>query len=253
MNKDTFYFSHDYNVRNDEKIKRLIRKHGYLGYGLFWAIVEDLYNNANALRLDCDGIAFELRVDSELIKSILLDFDLFVFDNDTFGSLSVERRLEERNAKSVKARESAIKRWNNANAMRTQCDGNAIKERKGKEIKGNNIKDIESFIEFRKFEFTKYPENFISRLASDFMVYAPIVYTTDKANDQYKDFVDILYQATTDSDWIMQISRDTDKSKVRNKLTEFINYCLTSQCFRTEKYMSHYEFQKHFVNKYLRK
>ena len=43
--KDTFYFPHDYNSRTDEKIKLLIRKHGIEGYGIFWAIVEDLYNN----------------------------------------------------------------------------------------------------------------------------------------------------------------------------------------------------------------
>jgi len=45
MPKDTYYFSHDYNCRNDEKIKRLLRKHGMCGYGIFWSIVEDLYNN----------------------------------------------------------------------------------------------------------------------------------------------------------------------------------------------------------------
>jgi len=139
MAKDTFYFSHDFNARSDDKIKMLIRKHGILGYGTYWAIIEDLYNNANALRLDCDGIAFDLRVDCEVVKSVLNDFDLFVFDGEIFGSISVERRLDERNSKSAKARDSANKRWgkikDDANALRTHCDGNAIKERKGKEIK----------------------------------------------------------------------------------------------------------------------
>lgn len=141
MAKDTFYFSHDYNVRYDEKIKLLIRKHGMLGYGIFWAIIEDLYNNANALRLDCEGIAFDLRTDESVVKSIIYDFDLFIIEDDFFGSLSVERRLNERQEKTSKARESALKRWgkkiDDANAMRTQCDGNAIKERKGKEKKEN--------------------------------------------------------------------------------------------------------------------
>ena len=139
MAKDTFYFSHDYNSRADEKIKMLIRKHGILGYGIFWAIIEDLYNNANALRTDYEGIAYDLRVDIKIVKSVINDFDLFIIKDDFFGSLSVQRRLEERRAKSKKASESANYRWSklkdNANAMRTQCDGNAIKERKGKEIK----------------------------------------------------------------------------------------------------------------------
>ena len=139
MAKDTFYFSHDYNTRNDEKIKFLIRKHGMQGYGIFWAIIEDLYNNANALRTDYDGIAYDLRVQSEVVKSIITDFDLFVFDGNCFGSLSVQNRIDERDSKSLKARENAHKRWdrsqNNANAMPLQCEGNAIKESKGKEIK----------------------------------------------------------------------------------------------------------------------
>ena len=140
MPKDTFYFSHDYNARNDEKIKRLIRKHGMIGYGIFWSIVEDLYNNANALRTDYDGIAYDLRSDSDVVASVVNDFDLFIFNGDFFGSNSVQKRLDQRNNKSESARKSASYRWDNANALQTQSEGNAKKERKGKEIKGKEIK-----------------------------------------------------------------------------------------------------------------
>ncbi|NBW19956.1 MAG: DUF4373 domain-containing protein, partial [Caulobacteraceae bacterium] len=155
--KETFYFTHDYNARQDPKIKNLIRKHGILGYGIFWAIVEDLYQNANALRLDCECIAFDLRTDCELVESIIKDFDLFVIKDGYFGSLSVQRRTDERDARSSKARISAFARWNkDANAMRTHSDRNAIKERKEKEIKEkenkiNNIanRQIEFFEELK--------------------------------------------------------------------------------------------------------
>jgi len=152
MSKDTFYFSHDYNSRNDEKIKFLIRKHGLLGYGLFWSIIEDLYNNANALRTDYEGIAYDYRIDVSIVTSVINDFDLFVFDAEHFGSLSVQKRIDERDSKSVKARESAHKRWTNANAMQSQCEGNAIKERKGKEINEKKVNKVniidEQFEEF---------------------------------------------------------------------------------------------------------
>lgn len=144
MSKDTFYFSHDYNVRNDIKIKKLINKHGFLGYGLFWAIIEDLYNNTNVLPMDYECIAFDLRTNPDVIKSIINDFDLFIIENDTFGSLSVERRLTERKEKSIKARESVLKRWNkdkkDTNVLQTNYDSNTIKERKGKEIKEKETK-----------------------------------------------------------------------------------------------------------------
>jgi hypothetical protein len=157
MSKDTFYFSHDYNSRNDEKIKFLLRKHGITGYGLFWAIIEDLYNNANALRTDYEGIAFDYRVECDIVKSIINDFDLFVFDGETFGSLSVQKRLDDRDSKSVKARESASKRWTNANAMQSQCESNAIKERKGKEIKEKKVnKGKEIIFPFTSEQFIKY-------------------------------------------------------------------------------------------------
>ena len=114
------------------------------GYGIFWAIVEDLYNNANALQTDYETIAFDLRVDTNVVQSIIEDFNLFTFDGEMLWSASVERRLIERNNKSEKARQSALSRWNkkpdDANAMRTHSDSNAIKERKGKEIKGDSIK-----------------------------------------------------------------------------------------------------------------
>jgi hypothetical protein len=153
MKKGTYYFSHDYNARNDDKIKALIRKHKMVGYGIYWAIIEDLYNNANALRMDCEGIAFDLRANVEVVKSVLNDFDLFIISDQIISSLSVKKRLEKRTEKSVKAKESALVRWGeNANALRPQSECNAIKERKGKEKKGN-IKQFEppTFEEFKKY------------------------------------------------------------------------------------------------------
>lgn len=151
MAKDTYYFTHDYNTRSDNKVKRLILKHGMAGYGVFWSIVEDLYNNANALPTDYELIAFDLRVNEDLVKSVINDFELFVIDGSTFGSTSVERRLNERNEKSLKAKRSAELRWKNkketdANALQPQTDGNAIKEKKGNEIKENESK-VDSSVE----------------------------------------------------------------------------------------------------------
>ena len=135
MKEGTFYFSHDYNARLDEKIKTLIRKHGMTGYGIYWAIVEDLYNNANALRKDYEGIAYELRSNVDIVKSVINDFELFVFDDDFFGSKSVERRLIERIAKSNSASKAANIRWGNANALQPHSDSNAINKGKEKKLK----------------------------------------------------------------------------------------------------------------------
>lgn len=161
--KDSFYFSHDYIARNDPKIKKLIMKHGMGGYGIFWAIIEDLYQNTNVLRLEYDSISFDLRTDVDTVKSIINDFDLFTINEDSFSSMSVQRRLEEREQKSIKARKSISSRWNNVkentNVIRNEYERNTIKEKKRKEKE--NIISINTYKEgdFVEKEFsTPEPE-----------------------------------------------------------------------------------------------
>jgi len=142
--KDTYYFSHDYNPRVDKKMKPLLRQHNMAGYGVYWCIVEDLYNNANALPTDYASIAYSLHTDEEVVRSVVEDFGLFVVQGDMFYSESVKRRLNDRALKSEKASASAAARWGNqppkpsernANALPSHTDSNAIKESKEKESK----------------------------------------------------------------------------------------------------------------------
>lgn len=140
------YFSHDYTARHDIKVKRLIAKHGMAGYGVYWAIVEDLYINGNRLPTDFDSISFDLRCDPSMVASVVKDFDLFTIDKTEFGSQSVGRRLDIRDGRKEKAKMAANKRWSNAgamqthsgsnaSAMQTHSDGNAIKKEINKERK----------------------------------------------------------------------------------------------------------------------
>lgn len=145
MSKDAFYFSHDNTAYTDPKIIELRMKHGIAGYGAFWAILELLHQNANALQTHYERIAFALGLQCDLITSVINDFGLFEFSGDIFFSKRMKYDLEKRKRRSEKASKSATNRWNNANAMRTHSDGNANamqgKERKGKEtkeIKENN-------------------------------------------------------------------------------------------------------------------
>lgn len=190
--KETFYFSHDYSTRSDEKIKLLIRKHGMLGYGVFWSIIEDLYLNANALRTDYEGISYDLRIDENIVKSIINDFDLFVINDGFFGSESVERRISERNDKSVKARKSAISKWEKirenanaqkkeANAIENNCEGNAIKESKGKESK---VKEI-SIVNFSEKTENSPDGEFLKSLSLKTKIYLP---TLKEAQDKFEIF-----------------------------------------------------------------
>lgn len=149
MSKESYYFSHDYGSRNDPKLVKVLMKLGQEGKGVYWDIIEMLYEQGGYLMLsDCDSYAFALRVDEECITKLINDFNLFENDGEKFWSNSVLSRLDKRDSKSQKAKESALKRWNkadintnaskkNANALRVQSEPNAIKERKEKEKKGN--------------------------------------------------------------------------------------------------------------------
>ena len=231
MPKDTFYFSHDYNARNDEKIKRLIRKHGMQGYGVFWSIVEDLYNNANALRLDYEGIAYDLRSDSEIVASVINDFDLFVLNRDFFGSNSVQQRLDQRNMKSESARKSASYRWDNANAMQTQSDSNAKKERKGKEIKGK-----ESKIKYKHNVLLSEIENekLIKEYGNDFTEKCYNFLSSYKIEKNYKTKSDYLTIKRWVTDAVNKLPKQNNVNGTANKYEQDLenarkNYKIISQ------------------------
>lgn len=144
--KESFYFPHDYNAFNDEKIVRLRRKMGLEGYGIFWVIVERLAASSEGrLKLtDIEDIAFDMHMECERIASVVHEYNLFKFNDTHFWSTRLLSFFAERESKSDKAKKAAKVRWSpetkeNANAMHTQCEGNTIKERKGN--KGKEIKE----------------------------------------------------------------------------------------------------------------
>ena len=168
MKNATFYFSHDYNTRSNDKIRLLLRKHGPLGYGIFWMITEDLYNNSNSLKMDYEDIAYDYRVDIDIVKSIIVDFGLFKINNGTISSDGVEERLKIRKDKSEKTSKAAQAKWDkaktkdadalekDADAMHTECKCNAIKERREKEKK---VKKEKLFNDVPSYESSLEEEN----------------------------------------------------------------------------------------------
>ncbi len=141
------YFSHDYDAREDEKIQHLLYKLKWEGYGLYWAIVEMLYKNDGYLTIEYERIAHALQTQSDIIKCIIEDFNLFRCTANAFYSPSALHRLKLRKGKSVVARKAAKIRWDkekqkNADALQVQSDSNAKKKSKGKERKEKEINSL---------------------------------------------------------------------------------------------------------------
>lgn len=138
--KNTFYFPHDYHARHDPKLEKLFLSLGYEGMGIYWCLIEMLYEQGGYLSLkDLPLYSQNNKELCERITKVVNDYGLFDKDKDKFWSKSCLERLAFITEKSKKASESALVRWgSNANALRTQSEGNAIKESKVKEKKVNS-------------------------------------------------------------------------------------------------------------------
>ncbi len=151
MAKESYYFSHDHNARNDQKLVRLQKEMGLEGIGLYWCVIEMLHEEGGYLLIsEISNIAYALRIDESKVRHLVEGHDLFKKDVNRFWSKSALGRIKKRNEKSIKASKSAKKRSENpdTDAMRTHSEGNAIKERKGKEkeIKQKEIKEKEIIV-----------------------------------------------------------------------------------------------------------
>ncbi|MEG1007546.1 MAG: DUF4373 domain-containing protein [Bacteroides sp.] len=130
------YFSHDSDARSDNKIIALRIKHEWYGYGLYWALIEKLRDSKDyALKADYNVLAFDLRADAVVLKSVINDFGLFSFtsNGEYFFSESLTARmkpLDDKKSKlSAAGKRGNEKRWKgNADATASQSppDGDAI-------------------------------------------------------------------------------------------------------------------------------
>lgn len=141
------FFSHDSNARNSDRLIPLRAKLGAEGYGIYFMLLERLREEPDYTSIkDYNMLAFDLRVDAAKVKAVVELFGLFSFTDDgkRFYSEGFLKRMQLKDEKSEKARQSAIKRWErkqsqsecNANALRTDGKDDAMKEKKSKE---NNI------------------------------------------------------------------------------------------------------------------
>jgi len=123
--KDRYYFPHDYHARNDPKLEKLRIVLGCEGVGIYWCLIEMLYEENGYLLLnDIPIYARSLYTDESVLRKVVNEYDLFVKKGNKFTSKSLMTRLKHINAKRSKARASARTRWDaNAmtNAMRWQC------------------------------------------------------------------------------------------------------------------------------------
>ena len=128
-------FSHANNARYDSRLIALRSRHGWLGYGLYWALLE-LLNTADEAILVADycALSYELRVDEATLQSVIEDFDLFDFTQSAAGdtlfssNTLTEQRAEARRISEIRAaagRCRGVQSKANAKQMLSKSKANA--------------------------------------------------------------------------------------------------------------------------------
>lgn len=165
MSKEAYYFSHDSNARNDEKVLMLRAEHGMEGYGIYWVLLEMMFESSDTklFHNKTKGIAVSCNIDITVLQGVIntaISEELFVSDGEKFWSESLIRRKgkfhEAREKKSLAGKKGMAKRWGNKDSDNNVItkdntvitENNKGKEKKEKEKKIKEIPPYEEIIDY---------------------------------------------------------------------------------------------------------
>lgn len=114
MPLENLYFRHDFNARNNPKLIKLKMKLGMEGIGIYWCLLECLYElNGYLKEDDLETFCFNEHIDVEKVKNVLKIAN-FKFDKEKgYYSNGILERINKREEYCLKQKEKANKRWNN--------------------------------------------------------------------------------------------------------------------------------------------
>jgi hypothetical protein len=153
MSKDTFWFRHDSNARNDPKMCQLLMIGGQAAKGSFWDIVEIL-RESDGYKIPLDklpAIAFACRFPDDAIDQ-MVQCGLIERDDKHVWSRSLNRRMKKLDA-IKKKRAAAGRKGGKAKAGGKQMPDNSLangkqnpskakrSDLKGSDLKGSDLKD----------------------------------------------------------------------------------------------------------------
>ena len=164
MKKDAFYFPHFANARHDRKLKRVQKELGLEGYAIYFQLLEVLREQLDFKYpfTDIDLLADEMGTSEPKVKAVICNYELFNLDEiDNFFSIKQIYYLQPYIEKTQRARNAALKRWDNVNddanamQMHSKCNADAmqVKESKVKESKVKENKLLLMNIPFEEWWF----------------------------------------------------------------------------------------------------
>src|SRR3990167_10622150 len=138
--------------------------HGWCGFGIYWALVEKLYESTNGdLEKNYPLIAYDLKTEEKTIKSIIEDFGLFNLNGDIFSHKRVKEHNVFRAKQSESGRKGAISlHYGSAIAQPKQSHDH--KGKKGKKGNKGNKGNKTTTFDFESL-WSKYPKRLKRREA----------------------------------------------------------------------------------------
>jgi len=117
--KDAYYFKHDSNAHTDFKVRRLLKRYGWQGYGWWWLLIEIL-RDQSSYSLDYAEDTFDI-LSAEMACSIeeaqqfidyLLEIKLLQRNgHDNLFSTRLNSDMKVKDDIQGQAREAALRRW----------------------------------------------------------------------------------------------------------------------------------------------
>lgn len=240
--KGTHYFNHDYAARNDPKLQKVMMTHGCAGIGIYWCIVEMMYEQGGVLEMeDCGGIAFALHTERGIVESIVKDFGLFECGRGKFWSTTMKERIGRRAQIAGKRKAAALKRWGgNAELERNAAESERKKAEMERETSENARKSAEIAHSDAELERkTTAGQETAEVKKEDGSGDVPAVPKTPKAKAKESDTIDFkkiaeLYHTICKSYPKLLKFSDERKSKVRIRFQDEMkcNYELLEDVFR---------------------
>ena len=167
--KETFYFSHDYNARNDDKILEIRAKYKSTGYAIYFYCLEVMAERGDGYIIPSllGGLSLGFGVDKDwLLEFLEFCVQIKIFEkNDTgFFSSRIIEHLKFRANLSQAGSRGAEKKWGSYRGALAPLIASKVKESKVNIIRGRfiipKIEQVKEYCTQRKNSVS--PEQFIN-------------------------------------------------------------------------------------------
>lgn len=150
MKKSSYFFDHDYNARNDEKVLQLRSEFGAEGYGVYWMILESMAESSDGAihRVAIGGLSLSYGIPKEKLTAII-DYTIGVglLKESVPGDIVSSRMIAHKariEAMRKAGKRGAEKRWSTSHEDSHPITPPLVPQCKGEERRVDKISNVPS-------------------------------------------------------------------------------------------------------------